>query len=67
MFALLIDISTVIGILSLTFQKDQVNLASIRHNVNSSISAIDDMRNGSHNVYQTLIGLGAVPAVGENK
>ena len=63
--ALLIDISTVIGILSLTFQKDQVNLASIRHNVNSTISAIDDMRNGSHNVNQTLIDLGAVPAVGD--
>ena len=63
--ALLIDILTVIGILSLTFQKDQVNLASIRHNVNSTISAIDDMRNGSHNVNQTLIDLGAVPAVGD--
>ena len=51
--ALLIDILTVIGIINLTFQKDQVNSASKRHNVDSTISAIDDMRNGSHNANQT--------------
>ena len=41
------------------------NLASLRHNMGSTISAIDAMKNGSHSADQALRDLGAVPAVGE--
>ena len=56
--ALLIDSLTVIGILSLTFQKDQVNLSSIKTNVQSTTSAIHDMLNGSPTVNEVFESLG---------
>ena len=56
--ALLIDVLTCIGILSLTFQKDSVNLSSIRHNVDSAISTFRTMRNGSETVNTVLQELG---------
>ena len=66
--ALLIDILTCIGILSLTFQKDTVNLSSIRHNVDSTISTINTMRNGSFTVNAVLDQLNiAVNANGSTK
>ena len=52
--ALLIDVLTCIGILSLTFQKDNVNLSAIRHNVDSTIATLNTMRNGSHTVNSVL-------------
>ena len=52
--ALLVDILTVIGILSLTFQKDSVNLSSIQHNVTSSIDTINTMRQNSPTVEAVL-------------
>ena len=45
--ALLIDVLTVIGILSLIFQRDSVSLASIKGNVESSLNTLNTMRNGS--------------------
>ena len=56
--ALLIDVLTCIGILSLIFQKDSVNLSSIRHNVDSAISTFRTMRNGSETVNTVLQELG---------
>lgn len=63
--ALLIDILTTVGILSLTFQKDHVNLSSIKTNVDSTVSAINDMRNGSNTVDEVLQTLGQVPGNGQ--
>ena len=56
--ALMIDVLSVIGILSQTFQKDTVNLSSIRHNVQSSIETLQHMINGSYTVDQVQQDLG---------
>lgn len=48
--ALLVDVLTCIGILSLTFQRDSVNLSSIRHNVDSSVATLNTIRDGSTTV-----------------
>ena len=64
-YALLIYIFTTVGILRLTFQKDHVNLSSIRTNVGSTVSAINDMRNGSNTVDEVLQTLGQVPGIGQ--
>ena len=52
--ALLVDVLTVIGILSLTFQKDTVNLSSIRHYVDSTINTLNTMSTGSSTVNDVL-------------
>ena len=65
--ALLIDVLTCIGILSLTFQKDDVNLSSIRHNVDSCISTLRTMRNGSDTVNMVLQQLSIVNDDNEHK
>jgi len=56
----------VIGILSLTFQKDTVNLAPVRHNVKSTTEALQSMETGLNTVDQVFEDLGDVddgPAV----
>ena len=62
--ALLIDVLTVIGILSLTFQKDSVDLSQIRHCLVSTTSALEAMKNGSDQVDAVLQALGNVPPAG---
>ena len=62
--ALLIDVLTVIGILSLTFQQDSVDISHIRHNVESTTSAIEAMKVGSDQVDRVLQALGNVPPAG---
>ncbi|XP_064597997.1 zinc finger protein 862-like [Liolophura sinensis] len=59
--ALLIDILTAIGILSLTFQKDAVNLSHIKHSVTSAKNTLTDMRKGSSKVTEVLHALGEMP------
>ena len=62
----MIDILTLIGILSQTFQKDTVNLASVQHNVKSTIETLQSMKTGSNTVDQVFEDLGDVddgPAV----
>ena len=44
--ALLTDVLTVIGILSLTFQKDSVDLSHIRHSLASTTSTLEAMKVG---------------------
>ncbi|KAG1653606.1 Transmembrane protein C17orf113 [Nymphon striatum] len=63
--ALLADVLCVIGILSLTFQKDTVNLSVIRHCVESTKETIQTMRQGSRQVDEVLQALGNVPPVGQ--
>ncbi|XP_064612233.1 uncharacterized protein C17orf113-like, partial [Liolophura sinensis] len=63
--ALLIDILTAIGILSLTFQKDAVNLSPIKHSVTSAKNTLTDMRKGSSKVTKVLNALGEMPTTGE--
>ena len=62
--ALLIDVLTVIGILSLTFQKDSVDLSQIRHCLVSTTSTLEAMKNGSDQVDVVLQALGNVPPAG---
>lgn len=57
----MIDILTVIGVLSVTFQKDAVNLSYIRHSVSSTIDTLSDMKTGSNKVNEVLNILGNVP------
>lgn len=62
--ALLIDVLT-IGVLSLTFQTDHVNLSSIRHNVKTTTDTLEAMKQGSDTVQQTFDKLGEIPTAGE--
>ena len=52
--ALLIDVYTCIGILSLTFQKESVNHSAIRHNGDSAVATMRTIRNGSPTVDNVL-------------
>ena len=61
--ALLIDILTVVGILSLTFQKDSVNFSHIRQNVSTSIETFLTMKTHSETVRQVRNEIGDVPNV----
>ena len=63
--ALLIDVLTVVGILSVTFQKDSVNVSHIRHHVSSSKATLSTMKNGSQTVTEVLQDIGDPPAPGE--
>ena len=58
--ALLIGILTVVGILSLTFQKDSVNFSHIRQNVSTSRETLLTMKTHSETVE-----IGDVPNVGQ--
>ncbi|XP_060063627.1 uncharacterized protein C17orf113-like [Ylistrum balloti] len=58
MTALLIDVLSVVGTLSLIFQKDSVNLSAIRSNVDSTVETIRAMLNGSQCVDEVLAELG---------
>ena len=62
--ALLIDVLTVIGILSLTFQKDSVDLSHIRHCIESTTNTLEAMKVGSDQVDGVFRALGNVPAAG---
>ena len=62
--ALLIDALTVIGILSLTFQKDSVDLSHIRHSLASTTSTLEAMKVGLDKVKAVVQALGNVPAAG---
>ena len=64
--ALLIDVLSVIGALSLLFQKDIANLSVIRHSVNSTVETIEGMIDGSPMVNRVLANLGDVPSTGQN-
>ena len=64
--ALLIDVLSVIGTLSLLFQKDIANLSVIRHSVNSTVETIEGMTDGSPMVNRVLADLGDVPSTGQN-
>ena len=64
--ALLIDVLSVIGTLSLLFQKDIANLSVIRHSVNSTVETIEGMIDGSPMVNRVLANLGDVPSTGQN-
>ena len=64
--ALLIDVLSVIGTLSLLFQKDIANLSVIRHSVNSTVETIEGMIDGSPMVNRVLANLGDVPNTGQN-
>ena len=64
--ALMIDVLSVIGTLSLLFQKDIANLSIIRHSVNSTVAAIDGMIDGSPTVNQVLADLGDVTGTAKN-
>ena len=64
--ALLIDVLSVIGKLSLLFQKDIANLSVIRHSVNSTVETIEGMIDGSPMVNRVLANLGDVPSTGQN-
>ena len=63
--ALLIDILTVVGILSLTFQKDSVNFSHIRQNVSTSRETLLTMKTHSETVRQVLNEIGDVSNVGQ--
>ena len=58
--AFLIDVLTVIGVLSLTFQKDSVNLSHIRHSVDATTDTLSAMKQGSNEVDEVLKSLGSV-------
>ena len=64
--ALLIDVLSVIGTLSLLFQKDIANLSVIRHSVASTVQAFEEMIDGSLVVNRVLADLGDVPGTGNN-
>ena len=64
--ALLVDVLSVIGTLSLLFQKDIANLSIIRQSVNSTVAATDGMIDGSPTMNQVLADLGDVPGTGKN-
>lgn len=55
--ALWIDVLSVIGTLSLLFQKDIAILSVIRHSVNLTVGTIDRMIDGSPTVDQVLADL----------
>ena len=63
--ALIVDVLTVIGVLSLTFQKDSVNLSCLKHSVNSTKATLNAMKNGSTKVDEVLNKLGNAPLPGQ--
>ena len=60
--ALLINVLTVIGILSLTLQKNSVDLSHVRHSLESTNSTLETMKIGSDKVNAVVQALGYVPA-----
>ena len=64
--ALLIDVLSVIGTLSLLFEKDIANLSVIKHSVTSTVETIQGMIDGSPTVNRVLADLGDVPGTGKN-
>ena len=64
--ALLINVLSVIGTLSLLFQKDIANLSVIKHSVTSTVETIQGMIDGSPTVNRVLADLGDVPGTGKN-
>ena len=64
--ALLIDVLSVIGTLSLLFQKDIANLSVIRHSVTSTVQAFEGMIDGFPVVNRVLADLSDVPGTGNN-
>ena len=62
--ALLIDVITVIGVLSLTFQKDSVDLSHVRHCIESTTNTLEAIKVGSDQVDEVFMALGNVPAAG---
>ena len=64
--ALLIDVLSVIGTLSLLFQKDIANLSVIKHSVTSTVETIQGMIDGSPTVNRVLADLGDIPGTGKN-
>ena len=64
--ALLTDVLSVIGTLSLLFQKDDANLSVIRHSVASTVQAFEGMIDGSPVVNSVLADLGDVPGTRKN-
>ncbi|XP_067022911.1 uncharacterized protein C17orf113-like [Acropora muricata] len=64
--ALLIDVLSVIGTLSLLFQKDIANLSVIKHSVTSTVETIQGMIDRSPTVNRVLADLGDIPGTGKN-
>ena len=64
--ALLIDVLSVIGTLSLLFQKDIANLSVIKHSVTSTVETIQGMIDGSPTVKRVLADLSDTPGTGKN-
>jgi hypothetical protein len=62
--ALLIDVLTVIGILSLTFQKDLVNISHIRASISATKATLETMKTRSETVSKVLSELGNIPEPG---
>ena len=62
--ALLIDAITVIGVLSLTFPKDSVDLSHIRHCIESTTNTLEALKVGSDQVDEVFRAFGDVPAAG---
>ncbi|XP_060601868.1 uncharacterized protein C17orf113-like [Ruditapes philippinarum] len=63
--ALLIDVLTVIGILSLTFQKDLVNISHIRASISATKATLETMKTRSETVSKVLSEVGDIPEPGK--
>jgi len=61
----LIDVLSVIGTLSLLFQKDIANFSVIKHSVTSTVETIQGKIDGSPTV-NSVADLGDVPGTGKN-
>ena len=64
--AVLIDVLSIIGTLSLLFQMDIANLSVIKHSVILTVETIQGMIDGSPTVNRVLADLGDVPGTGKN-
>ena len=64
---MLIDVLSVIGTISLLFQKDIANLSVIKHSVTSTVETIQGMIDRSLTVNRVLADLGDVPGTGKKR
>ena len=64
---LLIDVLSVIGSLTLLFQKDIANMSVIKHRVTSTVETIQGMIGRSPTVNRVLADLSDVPGTGKNR
>ena len=63
----MIDVLSVIGTISLLFQKDIANLSVIKHSVTSTVETIQGIIDRSLTVNRVLADLGDVPGTGKKR